>query len=197
MRQHRGMDFKDALTTTDLGRLVGFLAQLKAQADVDRGQPATLARAQDLAKTLELVATNLLEFEDVMGAHPDTVIQWFTVQLRIAVLMAQEHATPELAEFIRRRDATVLPAMRDRALTAFKQAFDLDPEATRALIEHRVAVPPAFGEAGPFVYQSQPDGGAELGVLGVVNGILGDYDNRIAALFEDDGTLVDFAPTKP
>ena len=88
--------------------------------------------------------------------------------------------------------------MQDRVLTTLRAVLATDADALRDLFEYRVLVSDAFMERDePIVVHAYDDDGNEappkLGVLGLINGILG-HDFKICAVYEDDGTVSGVRP---
>ncbi len=79
----------------------------------------------------------------------------------------------------------------------------VDPKAITALIKHRVPCKKELGSHRQLQAAGLPDGGFEVGMLGVINGIFGTIQRGprtgwgfITAVFNDNGTLVYFMRTK-
>lgn len=91
-------------------------------------------------------------------------------------------------------------AMRQDALAKLHFVLKHEPEALQNLIEYRQPVSPQFlrQQTDIVIQVDDVKTGARpmLGVLGLINGLLGP-DFRIVAVFEDDGSLIEFKPFKP
>ena len=88
---------------------------------------------------------------------------------------------------------------RITVLEILGDVLEHEPKALHDLIEYRVSVGDAFMHAETPVVVQVDDVKAgtnpQLGLLGIINGFLGN-DHRIIGIFEKDGTLSGFAPFK-
>jgi len=88
--------------------------------------------------------------------------------------------------------------LQTHVLNIMNEVLLYEPEALRDIIEHRA---PVLGDKllsrySPVVVQVdnvKTSTNPKLGVLGLINGILGN-DHRIMAIFEDDGRITSFKP---
>ncbi len=75
---------------------------------------------------------------------------------------------------------------------------ELDQEAMQELIDHRVDCNKQLADHPTCRVKAEPDCDYGVGMLGVLNGLFGidpDSWGPIAAVFEDDGTLLRFVCT--
>lgn len=101
-----------------------------------------------------------------------------------------EKFDPCLGEVLHPRD------LQRRVLKVLEHILEHEAGALRTLLETRVSVGDKFLDADDdVVVQIENVGRPEpkLGVLGIINGILGS-DNRIMVTIEDDGSLSGFSP---
>lgn len=85
--------------------------------------------------------------------------------------------------------------LRERVLMLLNTLVSLDPQALHQLAEARVPVSTKLADAretDAVVFRDR-GGALSLGLIGVINGILGSK-HRIAGLYGDDGKLVHFQP---
>lgn len=72
--------------------------------------------------------------------------------------------------------------------------FKADPEAITSLVNHRVSCNAALADHDRCTVLTTPTNRYEVGMVGVINGLLMDDTStaRIAAEYDDRGTLVRF-----
>lgn len=84
-------------------------------------------------------------------------------------------------------------SLRERVLKQLNQLAEADPDAMHALIEHREKVNDKIEglSNNDTVFFEDENGQILLGVLGVINGILGP-EHKISGVYGDDGKLKSF-----
>jgi hypothetical protein len=87
--------------------------------------------------------------------------------------------------------------LQGTALHLLNQLLFHEPKALEALIEHRAPVSSEFADFdSPIVVQVddiETNSNPQVGMLGIINGILG-RENKIVAVFNDQGVLEEFQP---
>jgi hypothetical protein len=91
-------------------------------------------------------------------------------------------------------------ALADYIISFLNELVKVDLQALEALVETRVPCNEILAQH-PTVQVTTTDEGAKVGLLGILNGIVGarpeDGWGYIAANFGDDGHLIDFQRTPP
>lgn len=91
----------------------------------------------------------------------------------------------------------------DIALELLNRLQAADPQQCAALVTHKVPVPKIIADSDDFICQTARGDKFNLSVLGLLNSVLSrDGEFKIAAIIEDDGTVVGFtkraiAPAPP
>ena len=90
-------------------------------------------------------------------------------------------------------------ALIDRTIAYLNELKDADPQAMRDLIETRVPCNTALADHPTVQVQARKEGGFVVGLLGILNGLLGaDTDGwGFLCVKYDDGKLVEFMRTPP
>jgi hypothetical protein len=84
----------------------------------------------------------------------------------------------------------------NEAIEVLNRIHKADPTVLPALIFHRVECNHQVAEDKTVQVGTVSNGGYEVGILGIINGIFGVDENgwgHIYANFDDEGTLVDFS----
>lgn len=92
----------------------------------------------------------------------------------------------------------VVEEMREKFLRMLNWVLEHDPQSMEALIEYRRPVNEKVNQSPLVITMVDKDGkNPKLGLLGFINGFLGEDTNHIAAVFDEDNKLINFEPYKP
>lgn len=84
---------------------------------------------------------------------------------------------------------------QDRALWMLRSMLEIDRKALQEVLDNRVECDPKILDSDAPGVVGARDGVVTLGALGLINGILG-VGFEIAAVYDDDRTLIAFEPAK-
>jgi hypothetical protein len=83
----------------------------------------------------------------------------------------------------------------ERVTSLMNELLELDPSAVRELIDSRVGCDDRIANH-PHVQVMSDEGGCRLGVMGILNGLIGSDGKRfVSANFDNDGNLIGFSHT--
>lgn len=88
----------------------------------------------------------------------------------------------------------------DPVISFLNELVQIDPQAVDALVRNRVPCNAAMADHPTVQCGKRAEGGFEVGMLGVLNGIFGaDHDGWgfICVMYEDDGRIRRFERTPP
>ena len=84
-------------------------------------------------------------------------------------------------------------SLTDYALQLLNTLQLHDPEACASLMSHKVQVSEAIASHPDFVCQTARGGKVQLGMLGMINGLLTKSGNpKVAVIVDDDGAVIGF-----